>query len=349
MSRVLFIAPFPSEQNIKEGMMQRVKAIDDIYAAQPRTYLDISFTKYVKRESATLQNGLVELYFLNFFTAFFSIFGFIKKAKKVYCHSVYCFVKVIPQILFYNKHLVVDMHGVVPEETAYQKKGRLLVWMYNQYERQIFAKASAVICVTQAMVEHFKSKYPNYRGQHIVYSIMPSNLEPYSHSLSPEEHGIVRVLYSGNVQAWQNIDLMLEAIRKNKNSKIHYQILTIAKAEFDILLKQHNIVPGEYNIEVRSVPPSQLHEYYVAAHYGFILRDNDVVNRVANPTKLVEYLHYGMTPIVLHPAIGDYTNYDYLLLSDFNAAHLSVRKSCRNRKLIETVQERNSQVNLVAV
>ena len=53
------------------------------------------------------------------------------------------------------------------------------------------------------------------------------------------------------------------------------------------------------------------------AHY--LIQFDIVVNRVACPTKLVEYMFYGITPIVLSKEIDDYNElgYEYLDYKDF--------------------------------
>jgi hypothetical protein len=63
------------------------------------------------------------------------------------------------------------MHGVVPEETLYQNKGKLLAAFYDKVEKWIGVKASIIICVTNVMVDHYKSKFKNFEGRFLVYII----------------------------------------------------------------------------------------------------------------------------------------------------------------------------------
>ncbi len=51
---------------------------------------------------------------------------------------------------------------------------------------------------------------------------------------------------------------------------------------------------------------AELKEIYTECHYGFILREDSIVNQVACPTKLVEYLAMGVVPIVDSNNIGDF-------------------------------------------
>ena len=328
--------------------MQRVKAIDEKYSAIPRIYLDISFTKYLLPKKIITASDNVTVYYLNFFTGFYYILLQLQKATKVYCHSVYCFVKIVPFIFFFKKHLVVDMHGVVPEETAYQNKSKYLVWFYSFYESVIFKSASAIVCVTNSMVNYFKQKYPLYNGEYFVYTIMPQNLREYQFKI-PLSTDNIQIIYSGNIQKWQNVDMMLATIARGKKDDIKYTILTLAKDAFINMLDEREIDLKAYNIEITSVVPSGLHEYYVKAHYGFIFRDDSIVNRVANPTKLVEYLHYGITPIVLNPFIGDYREYDYVLIEDFDINSLRPEKSVKNMNVIKLAKQKNDQINIIEI
>ena len=57
---------------------------------------------------------------------------------------------------------------------------------------------------------------------------------------------------------------------------------------------------------------------YQESHYGFILREDIVVNHVACPTKLIEYLAMGVIPIVDCEKIGDFSEMGmrYVYLND---------------------------------
>jgi len=75
-------------------------------------------------------------------------------------------------------------------------------------------------------------------------------------------------------------------------------------------------------VEVDSVPRHSIFEYYDRASLGFVLRDDSLVNRVACPTKLVEYMCAGIIPIVEQPLIGDFyeRGYEYILVDEFESA-----------------------------
>jgi hypothetical protein len=53
---------------------------------------------------------------------------------------------------------------------------------------------------------------------------------------------------------------------------------------------------------IASIEPSELHAHLQIADFGIIFRDNHVINRVASPTKIWEYLLSGLHVICNHAA-----------------------------------------------
>ncbi|MFV4812096.1 glycosyl transferase family 2, partial [Escherichia coli] len=62
---ILFIADFPTEENIRDGMFQRISAIDSLTQNKERVYLNISFRKNTKRKISVYDTCKVEN--LNYF------------------------------------------------------------------------------------------------------------------------------------------------------------------------------------------------------------------------------------------------------------------------------------------
>jgi len=65
-----------------------------------------------------------------------------------------------------------------------------------------------------------------------------------------------------------------------------------------------DVAPEDHRIEY--CPHHQLAERLPAADFGFLLRKRGLINRVASPVKLPEYLASGL-PVVIGPEVGDYT------------------------------------------
>jgi hypothetical protein len=338
--RILFIAPFPDEQNSKEGMLQRIWAIDQLFSSEERLYLDISFTKnflYTKATIASKAKG----YRLNYFLHFPIIFFLFWRWEVVYCHSVLNYLKIALLAGLTEKKVVLDMHGIVPEEKLVERR-QLLSFFYSCAEKLAFRATSLAVHVSKQMKAHYIKKYPAYKGKHIIYAIIPAHLrnpelqKPILNSETRTNSNKVVIIYSGNTQIWQNIELMLRVIKKNNQPQLRYLILTGEPAEMRSMINKFDLT--EHKIEVKSVAPEQLFGHYQKAHYGFILRDDIPINRVANPTKMIEYLNYGIIPIVNSPNIGDFLEMNYEFVNyEHSFQDLPAVKSEKNMQIAKDV------------
>ena len=341
---MLIMSIYPNSEEEKDGMTQRIKAIDKLISDKKRVYLHVSFRKNFKKKYNEIQENLLE-YRLNYFYHYTEIVNLIKNANNIYIHSIYN-----AKILFFNsslfegKNIILDLHGVVPEELRYY--GKLFKSkIFSKIEKEAIKTSNHVIFVTNKMKNYILSKYPKANFTSHILPIIPENLlsskniDIHKVDLLKKRLGInkdtVVFIYSGNAQKWQNIDLMLSTIKNIQNvPNYKFIILTGQKDIFKKKLEQHGIEIK--NIHLESVSPENLAEYYYISNYGFILRDEHILNNVANPTKLVEYMYYGIIPIVKSENIGDYKDlgYEYVKIEDL-ALNMQPQKSIINKKIIE--------------
>jgi len=351
--KVVFCSPFPHNDDLKDGFMQRVKDIDEHFKEVPRVYLEIGLRRNIVAKKKSYNKNVVVIK-LNLFLHFIIITQLFKRTHNVYMHSIYNGIRILPFIyLFKNKNLILDFHGVVPEELKFRNMP-IKSFIFNIAEKIIFKYVKKVIFVTKAMQLYVTKKYGDkYTFNSFIYSIFPSNtfIEPEKSAVKKikDELNItdedVVIIYSGNMQTWQNIDLMLQHIKKLTEKRYKFILLTGEKKNLEMKLKDMDL-DNKLNIFVKSVHPSELSAYYQIAHYGFILRDEHILNKVANPTKLVEYLYYGIVPIVKYKYIGDYAEYGYenIMLSELTNQLLPV-KSNINRKIAKHLMHENNEFN----
>jgi hypothetical protein len=347
---MLFLAAYPEQEDLKDGMMQRIFSVDRYFRDQPRVYLAFSTIRSFKRIHRK-EGDLVDIYRCHVILDFFFIIRLLSKSSKIYIHSLYNVIYALFYLMFFKKEYVFDAHGVVPEEIRMEGKN-FRAHIYDRCEAFIFSrKKMTVICVTDAMIKHFKAKYKHSNVRFVRYCIFPQHLyedqdiERLDSSFLRGSDDIVNIVYSGNTQQWQNIELMLKTIAENIGSKnYNFIILTGELAKMQTLVKE--FISNNDRIIVKSVEPEELFQIYNACHYGFVLRDDILVNNVSCPTKLIEYLFYGIIPIVLSDEIGDFKQYGYQRIHYNNLNGLVPKKSSINKDVIHRMMLENSKIDL---
>jgi len=150
------------------------------------------------------------------------------------------------------------------------------------------------------------------------------------------------VVYAGGLQRWQNIEMMQDIISKT-GDKYRYDMVVNNPVLFR---KEYGkrALPGE--ITVHALKPEEMGSAYVNSHFGFILRDDIAVNNVACPTKLIEYLCYGILPVMKTTQIGDFVRLgmEYITAEDLEQGNIPsmneyLAKIRHNGKLIASFQD----------
>lgn len=341
---LLFVSHYPDEDSVKDGMSQRIVNVDNFFKTDERIYLDISLRRFPKIKYNSI--GKLSVLECNFFLHFFTIYRLFKKANKIYFHSVLNVLNGLIFCLLIKREIILDLHGVVPEE--FKMNGKKLCFIVFKFcEIVIFRKAKIAICVSENMKKFYQKSYPKSLVKFLIYPILPNTLtELIDINKSWDNSSTVNFIYSGNTQKWQNVELMIDIISRNLKNNFVFYILTRNKSEMINLFKQKIDLNANNQIIIESVSPEQLDGYYQKCHYGFILREDVLVNNVACPTKLVEYLYYGIVPIVLSPNIGDFEalNYDYIYYDQL-ADSLLPLKSNNNNLIVRNLLQRNNEFN----
>ena len=309
--RIAVVAPFPHPHLTLEGWMTRIATIDALLAGTPRIYLHFAehhadgactITEHdAERAEVLLAPGEEAS------TAFVS--GLAETVDAFYVHTLHLAEHVLPWLDTGKIH--VDIHGVTPEEEELLGRPHLRA-RYETVERAVLRDAASCIGVSRAMTEHYAAKYPAIRPRWLTVPVSPSFPAGVPHRRSHTDDGRPVALYSGAVQAWQNLDAML-ALAGSAGDAV----------EFRFYSHEHEAIRSR--IGAIGLAPTPLVDWcrredlpavYGAADLGLILRDDSPVNRVACPTKLAEYLHFGLVPVVRSPRLGDFQELGYAYITE---------------------------------
>ncbi len=305
---ILVVGQYPDAHNSRDGMVQRIAAIDRLLEPHERVYVTLVHEPFRASTAAlTPVAARVRRVQLNWFDAadVDLLSGLAREADHVVVHSVHWAQHVLP--LYRARPVITDLHGVVPEEHAFVGAHEQAAH-FGRVESFVLRHGAGHLVVSDAMAEHLRGKYPHLQPPLATLPILSPAAVP---ALDSKRGATLRVLYSGGTHAWQNIDRMLGAIARAAVD-LPVDLLTPDVAGLRASVARHGL---QGRVQVRSVAPQGMPEAYAQAHLGFVLRDDSVVNRAACPTKLQEYLAHGVVPIVLSPHIGDFAALGYRTLS----------------------------------
>lgn len=114
--------------------------------------------------------------------------------------------------------------------------------------------------------------------------------------LAIPSHAVV-YCYSGSFKPWQCAEETVTYFAEQAQ-RDPYVFLLILSQDADAFKKSLNAssVPEDQYL-VLSVDPTQLYEYLSAADFGILFREQDVINWVSRPTKMLEYQAVGLNII----------------------------------------------------
>lgn len=323
---VCILAPMYKANNLTDGYFQRIYAVDQyvlkdyakMYVEHAPQVVAPIFEK-IDDQHMVMYCNLLDPNNVNALGMLFSESG------TVYSHSLLRCVEneLCPQLLHWltgnHVRFVVDMHGSIPEEAALYND-----WpgaqTYGRIEEVLMAGANVMISVNYTMQEHFCRKYDymHIKPKPIVMPIYldePVDEEMIATKLERTDYARPLAVYAGGLHKWQNIPLMQDVIEQAAD-RFRYDMMVSEPAEFS---RQYGTRKKPSDWTVHRVPPEMVFEIYRDSHFGFVLRDDIIVNNVACPTKLIEYIRFGVLPVLKSENIGDFARYgmEYISCEDF--------------------------------
>ena len=340
---ILIAAQVPTPAAQQEGMGRRIGFVDQVLGTRERVYVQL--------EHRPIERRPVEIHHVDKHTrsarfnwadpVHVDALGVLaEKARCVLVHSIYEAFLALP--LYQLAPVITDLHGAVPEEQAFLGAPAEWVATLASLEAFVVRRSVKLVAVGQAMEAHLRSKYGDAEAELITLPVVGTAVR----KPRLEKPGPFRSVYSGGVQPWQNVERMLKAVAAAPKP-MTLELLTPSVAEAQRLSLEVNVPNGR--VEIRSEDSTRVSDTYGRCHFGFVLRDDHVLNRVASPTKLYEYLAHEVVPIVLSPEVGDYDalGFRYLSLAAFLAGKIPTHEAWRemvtaNLKVVDALQTRAS-------
>lgn len=211
-----------------------------------------------------------------------------------------------------NKVILYDNRGLPIEELEMRNEEGIVYKLNKKAKRKAieFAKdnCSLYSFVTNNLRNYLINQYKYSPKKN--YYIMPTlvkdreidlcELDKIKLEIQYDENAFY-VIYVGSVAAWQSVEQIFDIYNKIKNQ--------INNAKLLILTNGNMSVPSDLSKEVfnsiiiKNVKHSNVKYYLKLSNIGLVLRNDNIVNKVAAPTKIAEYITFDL-PILYDGEIG---------------------------------------------
>lgn len=228
----------------------------------------------------------------------------------IYCEALVGSMWILDIAKKRNLQIVFDCHGTEFDEILMRRRNikRLLkAYVVKHYEKVAINSSQLLITVTNKQYEKWKIE-----KKHVKYPMVPAShffdIKNYRNEIREEldiPSNSTVFVYSGGTSVWQmckeTMQLFKEIEERDENAFL--LVMTSGQDIFrkiidEYQIKQYRILTAKYE----DVP-----KYLDAADYGFCIRANHIVNNVASPTKILEYLSRNVKPIITD-CIGDFSD-----------------------------------------
>ena len=198
-----------------------------------------------------------------------------------------------------DKKVIADIRGAIVEEkkSSQAKLSYFYSLQSKKTEEIVFTHAYYFFFVSNNMQKYYKEKY-NFKQNSAVFPTIVNEFFFYkSNELRNEYRDKLNIkdkqvyIYVGGADYWQNLDkiiLKFNELNINEPNKYFFIIITNDINFVKNFSIKNNIDLSDFYID--SLAYSDVCKYLNASDYGVIIRNSSVINYVASPTKINEYL-----------------------------------------------------------
>lgn len=194
------------------------------------------------------------------------------------------------------RNTVVWVQGIVPEEAIMKGYSRWRYYAHSIIESLVLKKCKLVIFCSQEMRKHYEKKYQLKFDKYFVMPCFNENEVDQRAFENSEKYEKNNYVYIGGLQPWQCFGETLQVYKKIEENSANPVNLYVYTAEIETAKKEIQKAKIK-NFHIEYKVKEELGECLNKIKYGFVLRANVEVNRVATPTKLSNYISHGIIPI----------------------------------------------------
>ena len=233
-----------------------------------------------------------------------NLFKFVlnNKIKTLHIRSIIQFVYIymINFLLFRRINLVYEFRGLVSEESYLRNNSKFRKILLTYLESFAYRKSTKVIVVSNEFKKYLENKYYK-KNIEVLPCCISTNLKKTRKKI---KNPVMSFVYLGGVSKWQKFDAILKLYSRIECELLNTKLTVITNntSEAKDLIGKTTI----QNINIKSLTHEEVKKDLVNYDFGFLIRDNILLNNVASPIKYLEYIGNGVIPIISE-GVGDYT------------------------------------------
>ena len=257
---------------------------ENIFFIVKDKYLDIILNDYPEQTIVTYSNKI------DLIKKIFS-----HQESKLYAPDGYSVLYASISKILKQKEIYFWLQGVAPEESYLKHPSKIKYYILSLLESLALSVSNKIIFVSQDMKKYVEQKYhKNYKK-----SIVVPCISEFTYDGSNKEKD--SFVYIGGMSAWQRVDKMMQMFNTICTFKPEAKFY-IATLEIEIaknLMKKFIDLEFQNRVIILSIEDrSKITKFLSTKEYGFLIRDDIVVNQVSSPIKLAEYLSCGVNVII---------------------------------------------------
>lgn len=200
----------------------------------------------------------------------------------------------------FNQRFIFWYQGVEPEElslTTHNLRNTIRIKYFELLERLVFHKALFIFFVSNAMLSHYQKKYGYNKSNYMIIPCFNVPLEKDAFYMQGKYEKPTFV-YAGGMMGWQCIPETLRLFHRLQEllPSASLTLLTREKEVAMSLCKKENL--NLNSVSIKFVPLKDLPEELKKYKYGFLIRQDLLMNNVSTPTKFNSYMSVGIIPII---------------------------------------------------
>lgn len=224
---------------------------------------------------------------------------FTYDVDKVYIPHCISFVKNLPVLLF--KDTIYWVQGLLSEEMKLKGDSKLMCFIAKLSEKIAYKLSDHTVVVSEAMGNVLEKDY----GKAKRLSIVPCLPRTSSINAKKIKNSFC---YIGGMSKWQKVDSIIDVFLDIRSTINDAKLTIVTKDIPDAQKILEDKGCSQDFVSLISIDnKDDMNIFLSSQEYGFLLRDNTLLNNVASPIKFAEYISCGVN-VIISEGVGDFSN-----------------------------------------